>query len=115
MEDCIFCKIVKGELESEIIFRGENFLVINDANPVAEGHCLVISKKHFENIFDVPSSLGGELIKIIREQGKRLIDEGLAEGIKIVNNNGDASGQVVKHFHVHIIPEKKDFKREKRV
>lgn len=115
MSDCIFCKIMKGDVESEKLSENDSFFVINDLNPVSEGHCLVISKEHFETIFDMPSSVGNDLVKIVKEQGKRLMDTGLAEGIKLVNNNYEASGQVVKHFHMHIIPEKKGFNREKSV
>ena len=115
MEDCIFCKISNGDIQEERIYESDNFFVVNDANPVVEGHCLIISKKHYETIFDLPSSLGIELIKIIQEQGKRLLDNGLADGIKVVQNNYEASGQVVKHFHLHIIPEKMGKNREKHV
>lgn len=115
MEECIFCKISKEEIPTNKIIKTENFFIINDANPVSKGHCLVISKEHYETIFDLPSEFGKELIEIIKKQGKRLIDKGLAHGIKLVNNNYEASGQVVKHFHLHIIPEKKDIKRTKHV
>jgi len=115
MVDCIFCKISKGEIPSEKIFEGENFFVINDVNPVSEGHCLVISKEHYETIFDLPSDLGEELVDIVKKQGRRLINDGKADGIKLVNNNYEASGQIVKHFHLHIIPERKGVSREKSV
>ncbi len=115
MEDCIFCKIAKGEIPAEKIQDGKYFFIINDANPVSEGHCLVISKEHYETIFDLPSEFGKELVEITKLHSKKLIDEGKAEGIKLVNNNYEAAGQVVKHFHLHIIPEKIDAKREKHV
>lgn len=108
MKDCIFCKISKGIVSVDKIFDGENFFVINDANPVSEGHCLIISKEHYETIFDLPSDLGKELVDIAKEQGLRLIKRGKADGIKLVNNNYEASGQIVKHFHLHVLPEKKD-------
>ena len=111
MENCIFCNIS----EEEKIHKGKNFFVIKDINPVSEGHCLIISNEHYETIFDLPNFLGNELVEIIQEQGKRLIDSGLADGIKLVNNNYESSGQVVKHFHLHVIPEKIGKKREKRV
>jgi histidine triad (HIT) family protein len=115
MEDCVFCKIIKGEISSEKIYEGDSFIVINDKNPVSEGHCLIISKKHFESVFNLPNTFGSELLKISKKQGLRLIDEKKAEGIKLVQNNFDAAGQVVKHFHLHVIPEKKDFNRERSV
>ena len=115
INDCIFCKISRGNIPSEKIFEDENFFVINDINPVSPGHCLVISKKHFETILDLPKFLGTDLIKIIQDQGNRLIQAKLADGIKLVQNNFESSGQVVKHFHLHIIPEKNGIKREKHV
>ncbi len=115
MSECIFCKIAKGEVESEKIYEGENFFIINDVNPVAEGHCLIISKKHYHTVFDMPDKLGEELLKLIKEQGKRLIDADLADGIKVVQNNFSASGQAVFHFHVHVIPELEGKKREESV
>jgi len=107
-EDCIFCKIAKGEVPAEKIYEGENFFIINDVNPVSEGHCLIISKEHYETIFDLPSEFGKELIEVVQLHAKRLIDEGKAEGINIVNNVKEAAGQIVNHFHFHIVPRKKD-------
>ena len=115
MKDCIFCKISKGEVPAERIAESENFFVIKDTDPVSEGHCLVISKEHYETLFDLPSGLGKELLEAVKEQGQRLIKEGKADGIKLVNNNYESSGQVVKHFHVHVIPEKEGVVRGKRV
>ncbi|MFW5846771.1 MAG: HIT family protein [Nanoarchaeota archaeon] len=114
-QECVFCKISKGEIPAEKILENDNFFIINDANPVVEGHCLVISKKHYKNIFNLPADLGSELISLIKEQSLKLIKEGKAEGIKIVQNNGKSAGQSVQHVHFHIIPEKSGFKREKQV
>jgi len=115
MEDCIFCKISKGEVPADKIAESDNFFVINDASPVSEGHCLIISKRHYTTVFELQKELGSELIGVAQEQGKRLMDEGLADGIKLINNNYEASGQLVKHFHMHVIPEKKGVTREKHV
>jgi len=106
-EECVFCRIIKGDVKADIVSDEENFIVMNDIDQSIPGHCLVIPKKHYETVFDMPSSLGGELLSAAKKHGLRLIKEGKAEGIKLVNNNFEASGQVVKHFHLHIIPEKK--------
>jgi histidine triad (HIT) family protein len=113
--DCVFCKIVKGERKADIVGNEENFIIMNDIHPASEGHCLVIPKKHYETVFDLPSSLGTELLSAAKKHGLRLIKEGKAEGIKLVSNNYEAAGQVVKHFHLHIIPEKKGVKRETHI
>ena len=105
-KDCVFCKIVGGEILAEKIDETDNFFVIKDANPVAEGHCLIISKKHYQTLFDLPLTLGTELVALAKKQGFRLIQEKKADGIKFVNNNYPASGQMVFHFHLHVIPHK---------
>ena len=107
MEDCIFCKIAKKEIEQEIIYENDNFISFPDANPVGEGHSLVIPKKHFETILDLPSSLGTELLDCLKKTALKLMDEGKFEGFNIVNNNFESAGQVVKHVHFHILPRNK--------
>jgi len=111
-EDCVFCKIVAKDIEAEIVEDAENFIVFKDATPVAEGHCLIVPKKHYETILDMPASLGGELLSLAKKHSLRLIDEKKAEGIKLVNNNFKAGGQLVPHFHLHIIPEKEGVERK---
>ena len=105
-EDCVFCKIVSGKVKSKILEESDNFIVISDANPVAEGHCLIISKIHYKTIFDMPNTLGSELVKLTKKHGLRLINERKAQGIKLVSNNYGPAGQVVPHFHMHVIPHK---------
>ena len=110
MKDCVFCKIIAGKIPADVVVRDENFIVMNDIAPASPGHCLIIPKKHYETVFDMPATLGTELLGIAKKQGLRLIKEGKAEGIKLVNNNYESAGQVVKHFHLHVIPEKKGVK-----
>ena len=107
MEDCIFCKISKGEIPSEKIYENENFFSIFNVQPKADGHALVISKKHFETILDMPASLGSELIDCIKKTVLKVLDKTKAEGFNLVQNNFDVAGQTVKHSHVHILPRKK--------
>lgn len=107
MEDCIFCKIASGQIEAEKIYENDNFFSIADASPVAEGHTLVISKKHFATTMDIPDSLGGELLNAIKNTALVLMKKYSSEGFNILGNNFEAAGQEVKHFHVHILPRKK--------
>lgn len=104
--DCIFCKIINKDIKADIISDEENFIVIGDAHPASEGHCLIIPKNHYETLLDLPSTLGTEMLSIAKKQSLRLIKEGKADGIKLVNNNYSSAGQVVKHFHMHVIPHK---------
>lgn len=113
--DCVFCDIVAGKIKADIVYSDDNFIVINDAHPVADGHCLIIPRKHYATILDLPATLGCDLVSIAKKQGLRLIKEGKADGFKLINNNFRASGQVVPHFHMHVIPEREGFKREKHV
>jgi len=93
--DCVFCKIVNGEI-----------VAFPDANPKVEGHCLIVSKKHFANVMDMPASLGGELIDAIKSVAEIKLKEG-AEGFNLVMNNSPSAGQIVMHAHVHLLPRKK--------
>lgn len=113
-EDCIFCKIREGKLPNEkviyekVIYENDNFFSIFDVAPQVEGHALIISKKHFGTVLDLPGSLGQELLDCIKNTAIILIKEKNADGFNIVQNNFESAGQVVKHFHVHILPRKKD-------
>ena len=106
MKECVFCKIARKEIPVEIIEESENFLAFPDKNPIAKGHTLIISKKHFSNIIDLPCILGSELLGMIKTIVEKRIKE-KAEGFNIATNIGQAAGQVVMHIHVHIIPRKK--------
>jgi len=107
IKDCIFCKIANGEISVKRIYENDNFFSIPDANQQIEGHSLIISKKHFWTILDLPSSLGAELIDCIKKTALKLIEEHKSEGFNLVQNNFEVAGQIVKHFHFHILPRKK--------
>ena len=108
MEDCIFCQMAKGELESEKIAESENFFAIKDMNPKTDGHSLVISKNHYNTLLDVPSSLLGEFLEEAKKLAVKLLDEEKAEGFSLVMNNYEVGGQLVPHVHLHILPRKKN-------
>lgn len=107
MENCIFCKIVKKEIPADIIYEDENTLVFLDASPVNIGHSLVIPKEHFRNALETPDEVITEILKIGKKIAKALQANG-AEGINITLNNESASGQVIFHTHLHVIPRFKD-------
>lgn len=109
MKDCIFCKIARGEIKSEMILEDDNFFVIKDIKPKTKGHCLVIPKNHFETFLEIPPALSEELFDITQETIKKVMTEEKADGYNIIMNNHEVAGQVVKHAHIHIIPRyKKD-------
>lgn len=106
MNNCIFCKIAKGEIPAEKIKESNNFFVIFDKDPKTEGHALVIPKKHFVTILDIPNTLGQELLKIIKDTASDLMDKKFGDGFNLIQNNLEVAGQVVMHAHFHIIPRK---------
>ncbi|OYT36617.1 HIT family protein [Candidatus Pacearchaeota archaeon ex4484_71] len=110
MEDCIFCKILRGEVPpgKGKISESDNFVAFLDINPEKEGHCLVVSKAHFETILDLPVGMGSELLTFLKEVSLKVMDKYECDGFNIVQNNFKSSGQVVPHLHFHIIPRKKD-------
>ncbi len=108
MGECIFCKIVKGEIPCDIIYENDNFFSISDVNPIVEGHSLIISKKHFETTLDLPDSLGAELLDCIKKTSLILMKKYNVEGFNVLNNSFEVAGQIVKHVHFHIFPRKKN-------
>ncbi len=108
MDECIFCKIVKGEIPCDKIYENDNFLSILDIGPIVEGHSLVVSKKHFETTLDLPNSFGSELLDCIKKTSLILMKKYNVEGFNVTNNNFEVADQIVKHVHFHIFPRKKD-------
>lgn len=102
--ECIFCKILKGEIPTKKVFENDKFIVILDAFPANIGHCLVIPKKHFENIFEIDDETIAQAIKIAKLIAKSLKQNLNIENINILQNNGSIAGQSVNHFHIHVIP-----------
>jgi histidine triad (HIT) family protein len=105
-EDCIFCKIVKGEIPCDKVYEDDNFIGFLDIKPKASGHTLIIPKKHYKTLLDMPSTMGVEMVDAIKEVALNLIREKKAEGYNIIVNGDKAGGQLVMHLHVHIIPRK---------
>ena len=105
MEDCIFCKIVKGEIPCFKIFENESVLAFLDISNDTEGHTLVIPKNHCENLLDCCENDLFEVIKAVKLISNHYKNLGY-EGINIQNNNGKIAGQSVFHLHFHIIPRK---------
>ncbi len=102
--DCIFCKIARKEIPAEIVYEDKNFLAFLDMHPANEkgGHTLVIPKKHYELITDMPDNELAALIVVVKKISKALIK--ISEGINILQNNKRVAGQFVNHTHFHLIP-----------
>jgi len=108
MGDCVFCRIVKGEIPCVKIWEDENTIAFLDVSPasVKGGHTLVLPKQHFELITDVPDEILTDVTRTIKKITKVLLKE--AEGVNVLQNNKDAAGQFVKHVHFHLIPRYKN-------
>ena len=106
-DECMFCQIVRGEIYSERIYENDNFFSIFDVHPKTEGHCLIISKKHFETVLDIPSISGSEFLDCVKKTAIKVLNNYCAEGFNLLMNSFEVAGQEVKHFHAHIIPRRK--------
>ena len=102
MQDCIFCKIVGKQIPAHVVYEDPSTLAFLDIAPAAEGHCLVIPKKHYAKLHEMPSkdaaALGSSLAKVASAISK------LSPDYNVLQNNGEAAGQVVHHVHFHIAP-----------
>ena len=108
MSDCIFCKIANGEIPSATLFEDENFRVILDLGPATKGHALILPKSHFANIYEMPDELVGKAMILAKEMVTRMTEGLKCDGFNVVQNNGEAAGQTVFHFHMHLIPRYKN-------
>ena len=104
MDNCIFCKIIAGEIPSAVIFEDEEFKAILDRFPGNIGHVLVLPKKHYSNIFDIDEDVAGRLFKLVTKIAKNMKEVLGFEAMNVVQNNGSLAGQTVHHFHLHLIP-----------
>lgn len=104
--ECIFCKISKNEIKAEFIYENDNFFSIKDISPQIKGHSLIISKKHFKTILDMPNSLTSELIDCIKNTSFKVLKETDSDGFNLLNNNFKSAGQVINHIHFHLLPRK---------
>lgn len=102
--DCIFCKIVKGEIPSAKVTETEKVFSFLDINPINPGHLLVVPKIHYTTIFEIPDSCLSELVSIVKKLSSAVYKAMGAEGINVLQNNFRAAGQLIDHAHFHIIP-----------
>lgn len=108
MNDCLFCKIITGEIPSQKIYEDEKTFAFLDVNPVNEGHTLVVPKNHSTNIFDVASDDWSAVMETVRKLSAPIETAMEASGINLMMNNRENAGQIIDHVHIHIIPRQKD-------
>lgn len=108
-QDCIFCKIVKGEIPCAKIYENKNLLVFMDIQPINKGHLLIIPKEHNELITNLKDNILEEMIKIARKLDISLRNIKIkCEGVNLFLADGESAGQEVFHVHLHVIPRFKD-------
>jgi histidine triad (HIT) family protein len=106
--NCIFCKIIAGEIPSAAIYEDEDFKVIMDIFPAAKGHAIIIPKKHCADLYELEDDTAAKALLVARKIAKAMKAELNCDGINLLQNNGEAAGQSVFHFHIHLIPRYKN-------
>ena len=102
--NCIFCKIVAGEIPCAKVYESDTVIAFLDIAPVNPGHTLVVPKGHYPTMMDVPAELGRDLTEALSHVGKAIMKATGADGLNLMQNNFEAAGQVVFHVHYHLIP-----------
>lgn len=103
-QNCIFCKIANGEIPSRTLYEDERFRVILDLGPATKGHALVLPREHFADIYEIPADWAADAVKVGQQIAVRMRERLHTDGANLVQNNGEAAGQTVPHFHLHVIP-----------
>jgi len=102
MNNCIFCKIVKGEIPSKKIYEDEDILVIMDTDPKVDGHALVIPKKHYTDFKELDDGITNKMMNVVKKVTPKMMERLEATGLTMAVNYG--ASQAVKHFHLHLLP-----------
>ena len=103
-DDCIFCKLANGVFETNSIYEDDTFKVILDADPATRGHALILPKEHAANLFELDDETASKALVVAKKVATNMKAKLNCAGVNIVQNNGEAAGQTVDHFHIHVIP-----------
>jgi len=103
-DDCLFCKMVAGQIPVTKIYEDETVLAFLDIGPISDGHALVIPKRHFEKLHDCPAELLGRVFSCLGKIAGAIAAAVNSDGYNILCNNGRAAGQLIEHLHFHIVP-----------
>ncbi|MCM1040004.1 MAG: HIT family protein [Ruminococcus sp.] len=107
-DNCIFCKIASGDIPSKTIYEDEEFRVILDLGPATKGHALILPKDHYKNLYELPEDTASHVILLAKKMVSQMTEKLDCDGFNLVQNNGEAAGQTVAHFHMHLIPRYKN-------
>ena len=103
-DNCIFCKLANGDIPTNSIYEAEDFRVILDASPATTGHALILPKQHYANLYEIEDETLAKAAKLAKKVINHEKDVLGCDGYNVVQNNGEAAGQTVFHFHMHLIP-----------
>ncbi|MCI8274214.1 MAG: HIT family protein [Lachnospiraceae bacterium] len=103
-ETCIFCKIANGDIPAATVYEDEQFRVILDLGPASKGHALILPKNHFADLLDLDEETSRAVLLLAARVGAAMKKSLGCAGFNLVQNNGEAAGQTVFHFHMHVIP-----------
>ncbi|MFR4164681.1 MAG: HIT family protein [Dorea formicigenerans] len=103
-DNCIFCKLANGEIPTATLYEDEDFRVILDASPASKGHALIIPKEHYANLYELDDDKAAKVMVLAKKMLTKLTGILHCDGYNIVQNNNEAAGQTVFHFHLHMIP-----------
>lgn len=106
--NCIFCKLANGDIPTNVIYEDEMFTVIMDAAPASKGHALILPKDHYANIYELPEETAAAALVLAKKLAGKMTEALNCDGLNVVQNNGEAAGQTVFHFHMHLIPRYQD-------
>lgn len=107
-ENCIFCKLANGDIPTATLYEDDDFRVILDASPASKGHALILPKEHYANLYELDDEVVAKVLVLAKKMITKLTDILGCDGYNIVQNNGEAAGQTVFHFHLHMIPRWKE-------
>ena len=108
--NCIFCKIIAGEIPSNTIYEDDEFKVILDLAPAAKGHALILPKEHYADIYEIDEEVAGKAMKLAKKLAIHMTEVLGCDGFNILQNTHEVAGQTVFHFHMHLIPRYKEAK-----
>ena len=107
-ENCIFCKIANGEIPAATLYEDDDFKVILDLGPASKGHALILPKGHYANLYELDDEVAQKVLVLAKKIITRMTEVLGCDGYNLVQNNGEAAGQTVPHFHLHLIPRYKN-------
>lgn len=108
--NCIFCKIIAGEIPSNTIYEDKEFKVILDASPATKGHALILPKEHYADLYEIDENVAARVMKLAKKLAAHMTEVLKCDGFNLVQNNHEIAGQTVFHFHMHLIPRYKNAK-----